>query len=209
MEMLDYHDEFLMSSCFSCYNWHLSPTLLMIVILSPPSQVFDSGGELNDSPPTMFHPKHSAPQVQQQLQTSARVAAAHDFDASAPPALPPPATAQAAPSSPPAPSVHESPLPVPVTSLPNNQPPHHASPLQQQHRVTQMQLVRSSGNITVTSAAPAVSSNSSSSSRIESVHLGPNISTVPSPAPDAAAALAEQLMAKMQVRTRSLRGCLF
>jgi hypothetical protein len=80
--------------------------------------------------------------------------------------------------------------------------------LQQQHRVTQMQFVRSSGNITVVSAAAA----GTNSSKIDVAQSGTGISvaaaasapaTAAAPAPDVAAVLAETLMAKMQVRVVS------
>jgi hypothetical protein len=174
-------------------------------------QVFDSGGELSDCPPTMFHPKLSSPQLQQHHEPNARIAA------SASPALPLPLAANAAlpshnrlPSSLPTLSSDTSPSPILIPSA--NQHLQQSSPppqqQQQQHRVTQMQLVRSSGNITVVSAAPVVSgsTSSSSSSRIDSAQSGTNISVTTAPAPDiAAAALAEQLMAKMQVRLRRQR----
>lgn len=179
-------------------------------------QVFDSGGELNDSPPTMFHPKRSPLPMQQQYQPVARAAPTpgphHSDDAvvSASPALPLHSAANTAQQSPspshsaaPAPSTI---LPVSSTSSPENplnRPPHH--------RVTHMQLVRSSGNITVTSAVPAVSNSVSSrtdpaqSAASTPAHIAaPSAAAavVPAPvasAPDAAAALADQLMAKMQV----------
>jgi len=174
-------------------------------------QVFDSGGELSDCPPTMFHPKLSSPQLQQHHEPNARIAA------SASPALPLPLAANAAlpshnrlPSSLPTLSSDTSPSPILIPSA--NQHLQQSSPppqqQQQQHRVTQMQLVRSSGNITVVSAAPVVSgsTSNSSSSRIDSAQSGTNISVTTAPAPDiAAAALAEQLMAKMQVRVRRQR----
>ena len=175
-------------------------------------QVFDSGGELSDCPPTMFHPKFSSPQLQQHQQPNAPIAA------SASPALPLPPAANAAlpshdrpPSSLTTLSSDTSPSPILIPSanqhLQQSSPPpqqQQQQQQQQQHRVTQMQLVRSSGNITVVSAAPVVSgSSSSSSSRIDPAQSGTNISVTTAPAPDiAAAALAEQLMAKMQVSVR-------
>jgi hypothetical protein len=177
-------------------------------------QVFDSGGELSDCPPTMFHPKLSSPQLQQHHEPNARIAA------SASPALPLPLAANAAlpshnrlPSSLPTLSSDTSPSPILIPSAnqhlqQSSPPPQQQQQQQQQHRVTQMQLVRSSGNITVVSAAPVVSgsTSSSSSSRIDSAQSGTNISVTTAPAPDiAAAALAEQLMAKMQVRVRRQR----
>lgn len=164
-------------------------------------QVFDSGGELNDGPPTMFHP-------QRQL---LRTASDHDSAAaSASPAPALPATTNAAlpfrdrlPSSPPALSSYNSPLPASISSAlpPSNPQSQHSPPLQQQHRAVQMQLVRSSGNITVMSAAASVSS--SNNAKTGSVHTGPNISSTTS-ANDAAAASAEQMMAKLQVQRCAL-----
>jgi hypothetical protein len=184
-------------------------------------QVFDSGGELNDSPPTMFHPKRSPVPMQQHYQPVALAAPtphhSHAAAVSASPALPHHSVANTAQQSPspshsaaPAPSTL---LPVSSTSSPENplnRPPLQSLPMQQ-HRVTLTQLVRSSGNITVTSAAPAVSNSgsgridpaqSAASTPAHVVAASEAAAVVPAAvgaAPDVAAALADQLMAKMQV----------
>jgi hypothetical protein len=167
----------------------------------------------------MFHPKRTPPPVQQQ-QSTVHIAAvrdvndSHDATASASPALLPHTDANAVRSVP-----HHSPslipahlaaaAPSPLLPMSSTSPPETpvTRPPLQHHRVTQVQLVRSSGNITVKSAVPAVSS--SISSRANADHSSSIVDEEASaavaaavPAPDVSAALAEQLMAKMQVETK-------
>ena len=195
---------------------HFVTRLINMTIFPPsPYKVFDSGGNINESPPTMFHPRHSSISPQEQHAVGL-VSAAHDTHppdvaASASSAFPTLNTAstlldhRSIPS-----SASLSPLPSNSSSVPSEPPLNRQSMLQQQHRVTQMQLVRSSGNITVVSAAAA----GTSSSKIDVAQSGTGISvaaaasapataTAAAPAPDVAAVLAETLMAKMQVRVGS------
>jgi hypothetical protein len=183
----------------------------------PPSRckVFDSGGNINESPPTMFHPKHSTMSPQQQHHVGL-VSAAHDtllapdVAASASSTFPNPNAASTLldhhsfPS-----SASLSPLPSNSSIVPSDPPLNRQSMSQQQHRVTQMQLVRSTGNITVVSAAAAGTSSgkidvaqSGTGSSVAAVASAPATAAVlaPEPAPDVAAVMAEKLMAKMQVR---------